>query len=280
MDTPNADNPRDELSWFRLLQLLDGVGPATARRATVALGLHVRAGDSGVFDRWPLAAAELPAAVRDFGSGLAEACRSRPAEPVSSHAHRLRDAIRPLIEFKYDDYEPRLADLDALVDAASVSGSLSDVAADHALDPPRSTGALAGPPVIDDDWLVLSTVHSAKGLEWDIVHILHAADGNFPSDMELTDEAGLEEERRLFYVAATRPRRGLNVYVPLRYHHHPRARDDRHSWSQPSRFLSERVRTHLDERSRIPERTTLGLASSGRDVASAVEADLAGLWTS
>jgi DNA helicase-2/ATP-dependent DNA helicase PcrA len=90
-------------------------------------------------------------------------------------------------------------------------------------------------------------VHSAKGLEWDVVHLLHAADGNFPSDMALGSAHGLEEERRLFYVAITRPRRALHVYVPLRYHHHVRAHDDAHSWSQPSRFLSGGVTNHFDE---------------------------------
>ena len=122
---------------------------------------------------------------------------------------------------------------------------LSDVAAEQALEPPASTGDLAGPPMIDEDWLVLSTVHSAKGLEFDAVHVIHAADGNFPSDMALGSPEGLEEERRLFYVAATRARRNLAVYVPLRYHHH-RVRDD-HSWAQPSRFLSESVRGTLVE---------------------------------
>jgi DNA helicase-2/ATP-dependent DNA helicase PcrA len=88
-------------------------------------------------------------------------------------------------------------------------------------------------------------VHSAKGLEFDAVHVIHAADGNFPSDMSLGTPEGLEEERRLFYVAVTRARKNLAIYVPLRYHHH-RVRDD-HSWAQPSRFLSDAVRSTLSE---------------------------------
>jgi DNA helicase-2/ATP-dependent DNA helicase PcrA len=129
--------------------------------------------------------------------------------------------------------------------ACSDATRLSDVAAAQALDPPASTGNLAGPPMMDEDWLVLSTVHSAKGLEFDAVHVIHAADGNFPSDMSLGTPEGLEEERRLFYVAVTRARRDLAIYVPLRYHHH-RVRDD-HSWAQPSRFLSDSVRSTLVE---------------------------------
>jgi DNA helicase-2/ATP-dependent DNA helicase PcrA len=115
------------------------------------------------------------------------------------------------------------------------------VAADVTLEPPQSASELAGPPLVDEDWLVISTVHSAKGLEWDVVHVLHASDGTFPSDMALASADGLEEERRLFYVALTRPRRALHVYVPLRYHHRPRGRDDDHLYGQPSRFLSAPV---------------------------------------
>ena len=99
--------------------------------------------------------------------------------------------------------------------------------------------------MMDEDWLVLSTVHSVKGLEFDAVHVIHAADGNFPSDMALGTPEGLEEERRLFYVSVTRARRDLAIYVPLRYHHH-RVRDD-HSWAQPSRFLSDHVRDDVRE---------------------------------
>ena len=153
---------------------------------------------------------------------------------------------------------------------------LSDVAADLTLEPPNSTGELAGRPLIDEDWLVISTVHSAKGLEWDVVHVLNAVDGNFPSDMALTTKEGLEEERRLFYVAVTRPRRALHVYVPLRFHFRPYGRDDKHTFGQPSRFLSTAVGNCFD--------TTLPAAEDRAAVASAdvgirVEVELDALWT-
>jgi DNA helicase II / ATP-dependent DNA helicase PcrA len=88
---------------------------------------------------------------------------------------------------------------------------------------------------------VLSTVHSAKGLEWDAVHVIAAYDGNFPADMSAGSEEGIAEERRLFYVALTRARRRLHVYVPARYYHRPHARDDAHGYGQASRFLSDAV---------------------------------------
>jgi DNA helicase-2/ATP-dependent DNA helicase PcrA len=114
------------------------------------------------------------------------------------------------------------------------------------LDPPLSSADYAGRPALDEDYLVLSTIHSAKGLEWEDVHVIHASDGNIPADMALSTSEGLEEERRLFYVALTRPRRSLSVYVPLRYYHRPRGRDDAHGYGKPSRFLTERLQALCD----------------------------------
>lgn len=266
-----ADNPRDQVSWFRLLQLLPGVGPTKAKRAVVALGVAEDGEDNEVLLRWPLAQAELPAAAQDAASTLADAISVGDAE-------RLRQALTPLIHANYDDAESRLNDLDALVEAAAQVPRLSDVAADHALDPPASTGDLAGPPSIDEDWLTISTIHSAKGLEWEAVHIIHAADGNIPSDMALNDRFGLEEERRLLYVAATRAKQHLRVYVPLRYHHNPRGRDDRHSWAQPSRFLTDTVRATLHDVTLVrpdemqPDRFPI------IDTISGVDAEISGLF--
>ncbi len=243
-----ADNPRDEMAWFRLLQLMPGVGPAKARRAIDALrddDGHLPLRHAEVARRWPRVCDALPRESHTMSSDLAVALDARASEPVELHAERIRQGLTPLIVASYDDPAPRLEDLGALVLACAGAARLSDVAADQTLEPPASTGDLAGPPLLDDDWLVLSTVHSAKGLEFDAVHVIHAADGNFPSDMSLATPEGLEEERRLFYVAVTRARRDLRVYVPLRYHHH-RVGDD-HSWAQPSRFLSGAVRAAMEE---------------------------------
>ena len=109
-----------------------------------------------------------------------------------------------------------------------------------------SSGDLAGPPALDDDWLVLSTVHSAKGGEWDVVHVIHAADGMFPSDLATGDPDALAEERRLLYVAVTRARNVLEVNVPLRYHHHRGRLDDRHGYAPISRFLTPAVQALMD----------------------------------
>jgi DNA helicase-2/ATP-dependent DNA helicase PcrA len=199
-----------------------------------------------------------------------------PGEAVGAHGERLRDALAPLVAGAYDNADARLADLDALTAAAHNAARLSDVAADLTLEPPNSTSDLAGNPSIDEDWLVISTVHSAKGLEWDVVHLINAADGNFPSDMALTSKDGLEEERRLFYVAVTRPRRHLHVYVPLRFHYRLRGRDDDHTLSQPSRFLSSEVAECFDTVSTARHDT---LAGATIDAGIRVEMELDALWT-
>jgi len=273
-----ADNPRDELSWFRLLQLVEGVGPVSARRAIEALGVDQPGTPAEVLLRWPLALDALPSGSRPAAATLVTALRREPDEPLAAQAERLRAALAPLVERAYENGAARLADLDALVVAANDAARLSDVAADLTLEPPSSTGDLAGPPLVDEDWLVISTVHSAKGLEWDVAHILNASDGNFPSDMALASLEGLEEERRLFYVAVTRPRRALHVYVPLRYHHRPRGRDDAHLFGQPSRFLSDPVAACFDlDRTTHTERHH-AVDGPVIDAALKVGADLDALW--
>jgi DNA helicase-2/ATP-dependent DNA helicase PcrA len=115
--------------------------------------------------------------------------------------------------------------------------------AELTLDPPASTGDLAGPPHLDDDFLVLSTIHSAKGGEWQVVHVIHASDGNIPSDMALSSADEVDEERRLLYVALTRARDTLVVSYPLRYYFRRNQLDDAHSYGQPSRFLAPATAT-------------------------------------
>jgi len=278
-----ADNPRDELSWFRIFQLLSGVGPAKARTAISRLEI---ASDGSLP---PLEPSDLPArwaqATKDFGPAarssadvLLAAILPQAGERLVTHAERLRLAVAPLIESNYQDAAARLTDLEALVQASTSAARLSEVAAEHALEPPSGTSDMAGPPVIDEDYMVISTVHSAKGLEWDAVHVIHAADGNFPSDMALSDAAGLEEERRLFYVALTRARRSLDVYVPLRFHVNRHARDDRNVWAQPSRFLTGAVAPLVDEVTHMRPDDFGVAVIKPIDTAITVDAQLNGLW--
>jgi DNA helicase-2/ATP-dependent DNA helicase PcrA len=235
-------NPADEVSWFRVLQLLEGVGPRIARRILDALELKL----ATLPEQWANASA-VPAAARADGAPLLDELAAAAASAApGTQAEVLQQALAPFIRRRYPDAEPRLQDLVLLVDAAAKAASLEQFAAELALDPPQSSADFADPPKLDEDYLVLSTIHSAKGLEWEIVHLIHASDGNLPSDMALSNRDGLDEERRLLYVALTRARRGLKIYVPVRYFHRPRGSDDASGFGKTSRFLTSEVQTLCD----------------------------------
>ncbi|HVU73503.1 MAG TPA: ATP-dependent helicase [Mycobacteriales bacterium] len=236
-----ADNPRDDIAWHRVLQLLEGVGPATARQAAESVD--------------PLAPEVLPWQAREAAGALAEGFReAHRGLPAGVRAERLRAALEPALRMRYQDAEQRLADLDALVASLAADGHtgadrsdrpLADLVAELTLDPPQSASEV-GAPFLDEDWLVLSTVHSAKGLEWEVVHLLHASDGAFPSDMACGSASAIAEEQRLFYVALTRARRELHVTVPRHWYHRPRGRDDAFSVGKKSRFLTDAVMAGFD----------------------------------
>jgi DNA helicase-2/ATP-dependent DNA helicase PcrA len=254
-----ADNPADRLSWFRWLQLLDGVGPASARRALEALEPDA-GGLVDVLARWPGAASALPAEARAPAGAVVQALRAAAGEAAAGvRAETLLAALAPIVEAHYPDGPLRLQDLGALAAAAGQASDLGRFVADLVLDPPASASDLAGPGSLDDDWLVLSTVHSAKGLEWRAVHVLALYDGNFPSDLAAGDREAVEEERRLLYVALTRAQRDLHLYAPVRYYHRPRGRDDAHGYGKLSRFLTERVQALC----RRTDRTGLGVDAAG-----------------
>jgi DNA helicase-2/ATP-dependent DNA helicase PcrA len=235
-----VDNPGNELSWFRLLQLFEGVGPANARRV---LDVLIAAPGTDPLPAWPRARERLPPAARESADSVLDALRAARSERLAGvQAERLRDALAPLIKNRYLDGAVRLQDLDQLIAAAGQATDLAQFVAELALDPPQSSADLAGPPHLDEDYLVISTIHSAKGLEWQAVHVLALYDGNFPACMAAGTSESIDEERRLLYVALTRARRELHLYVPVRYYHRPRGSDDAHGYGKPSRFLTADVR--------------------------------------
>ena len=160
--------------------------------------------------------------------------------------------LDPLIRARYPDAAVRITDLQRLADAAAAQPSLHDALAELTLDPPVSASDLAGPPRLDEDYLTISTIHAAKGLEWPIVHLPHLVDGALPSDMALGDPGGLAEEHRLFYVAITRARDHLYLYAPQRLHYHRRGRDDRHGFGQLTRFLHPEALAACDSATAAP----------------------------
>ena len=183
----------------------------------------------------------------------------------------MRTFYAPLLEAQYDHVQPRLRDLEQLEQLAGRYRTRRRMLREMALDPPNSTQDLAGPPHLDDDYLVLSTIHSAKGLEWDAVYVIHAADGNIPSDMATQNAAEIEEERRLFYVALEPGQEFLYVCCPLRYHYTPwPGMGDRHSYAQRTRFLPDSVAGWFDQRwpaaatmSRSPRSLSVGFDQPG-----------------
>ena len=226
-------NPADDLAWFRLLRLHDGIGPSHARRVLdiVASGQDVRPQD------WPQAAEAAPARSRRTLTVTLGGLAAAASGPAAAQAEAVLAILDPLVRARYPDATARLADLRRLADAAAAQPTLHDALAELTLDPPVSSSDLAGPPRLDEDYLTISTIHAAKGLEWRIVHVPHLVDGALPSDMALSDPDGLAEEHRLFYVALTRARDHLYLYAPLRLHLHRRGRDDRHGFGQLTRFL-------------------------------------------
>ena len=170
---------------------------------------------------------------------------SREPGDLASQLKRIRLFYAPLLERLYDNAGARLMDLEQLEWLAGRFADRAHFLADITLDPPTYTEDLAGPPLLDEDFLILSTMHSAKGLEWDVVFVIHAADGNIPSDMATGKLEEIEEERRLFYVALTRAKDWLYVCYPLRYYTYPRSFSDVHGYALPTRFLPRRADTPL-----------------------------------
>lgn len=236
------DNPRDELAWHRVLQLIPGIGPATARRVLTDLS----EADEAPLVRFCEGGIPVVAEARPMLIELQEAlldCATKALDP-GAQIERLLPFLQAVIERSYDDGAVRVADLEQLGDIASGYGDRSRFLAEVTLDPPQSTTEV-GPPHLDDDYLILSTIHSAKGGEWPVVHVIHAADGNIPSDMALNEPGGVEEERRLLYVALTRAKDHLSVSFPQRFYHRRFGSDGRHSYAVPSRFLTSAVE-HFD----------------------------------
>jgi DNA helicase-2/ATP-dependent DNA helicase PcrA len=241
------ENPRDEVSWFRVFQLLEGVGPATARRLVREVSLNREAVDGSLVELGMTAA--IPGPARQGLEELASVARDCGADvPPPAQLGRVRRFLEPILARRYDHADARLRDLEQLEQLAAGFPTRGRFLADLALEPPTSTAELAGPPLLDEDYLVLSTIHSAKGGEWDVVHVIHAADGMIPSDMATGDEERIEEERRLLYVALTRARDALYVYFPLRYHRRNHGYEDRYHHAQITRFLPEEIRGLFERR--------------------------------
>jgi DNA helicase-2/ATP-dependent DNA helicase PcrA len=246
------ENPRDEVSWYRLLLLLPGIGDATARAAIDSM--IAAAWESAAFGRYappPRARAAHTALV-----ALLDNLRSGPAvdeAKVATDIARVRQLYDNILRERYDKVEPRLADLDQLQTIAAGYPDRATFLSALALEPPQATQDLpTGSSREDNDCLVLSTAHSAKGKEWDAVFVIWAVDGWFPSARCLNSEEETEEERRLMYVALTRARNHLSVSYPLNAYSSRRGAE--YSLDQLCRFIDRGVRDNM-------QRVTVGAAT-------------------
>ena len=237
------ENPRDEVSWYRLLRLLPGVGDATARAAIEALVSH--AWEPMVIGsvRAPSRARPGLLAIGAMLDGMRRSQGAPAATPPSESIRQIRQFYDPILAATYDDVPPRLADLDQLETIAGGYPDRASFLAALALEPPSNTQDLAVGGDDETDALILSTAHSAKGKEWDAVFVIHAADGIFPMARVADDEAALEEERRLLYVAMTRARDQLYVTYPL--HSYATRTGADFAYGQLSRFLDPGVRATM-----------------------------------
>jgi DNA helicase II / ATP-dependent DNA helicase PcrA len=227
-----AENPRDRVAGFRILQCLPGVGPRTAGRILDQL-------DDAAAPRTPLAALTLSGLDADSWqpfAALMTGLRTRCEWPAEMAAVRLW--YEPHLERRHDDAAARGADLAQLERIAATYASRERFLTELTLDPPEATSDEAGPPALDEDYLILSTIHSAKGQEWHTVYILNAVDGCLPSDLGTGSRAEIDEERRLLYVAMTRAKEELEILVPQRFYIYQQARyGDAHVYAQRTRFI-------------------------------------------
>ncbi|MDM5178033.1 ATP-dependent helicase [Massilia sp. DJPM01] len=238
-----AQNPSGRVSGFRVVQLVPGIGAATATRLLDAVGEAAE----------PLLAIEQFAAPARSGGdwqqfvALFRALRA-PGLRWPADIELVKAWYLPHLERMHDDAQVRVADVEQLARLAGGHGSRETFLAEITLDPPEASSDRAGPPHLDEDYLILSTIHSSKGQEWKSVHVLNVVDGCIPSDMSTGNAADIEEERRLLYVAMTRAKEHLHLVVPNRFFIKQQAQmGDRHVYAARTRFISPAMLKHFEE---------------------------------
>ena len=269
-----AQNPRDRVAGFRVMQLLPGVGPSSAQAVLDAIADHPDPiAQLATLPCPPRAAADWP----DF-VGLLDNLRNRrtgwPAE-----IGLVRTWYEPHLDRIHEDAETRKADLLQLEDIAAGYPSRERFLTELTLDPPDATSGQAGVPLLDEDYLILSTIHSAKGQEWRAVFVLNTVDGCIPSDLGVGTSDDIEEERRLLYVAMTRAKDSLSVVVPQRFFMHGQsASGDRHVYASRTRFIPASLLPFFECRTWPLAGAEQTAVSGARQVRVDVGARMRGMW--
>jgi DNA helicase-2/ATP-dependent DNA helicase PcrA len=238
-----AQNPRSRMAGFRVVQMVPGIGPASATRLLDAMAEAADPHEA-------LRAFEPPAAAREEWGAFA-ALHARLCEPSLAWPADMELAkawYLPQLERMHDDAQVRKLDLEQLARLAAGYASRERFLTELTLDPPDATSDQSGPPLRDEDYLILSTIHSAKGQEWKAVHVLNVVDGCIPSDMATGTTDELEEERRLLYVAMTRAKEHLHLMVPQRFYVTQQSGGgDRHLYAGRTRFIPESMVQHFEQ---------------------------------
>jgi DNA helicase-2/ATP-dependent DNA helicase PcrA len=267
-------NPRDRVAGFRVAQLLPGIGPSSAGR------LIERIADTGDPIR-ALAAFKPPPAAAEHWAGF-EDMIGLLRRNVVGWPGELDCICRwydPHLDRMYDDAAARQGDLQQFAQIAATYPSRERFLTELTLDPPSATSDQSGPPLLDEDYLILSTIHSAKGQEWTSVFLLNAVDGCLPSDLSTGSTPEIEEERRLLYVAMTRAKDQLHVMVPQRFFTHgQRSGGDRHVYAQRTRFIPNSLLTHFDHRAWPPPKSAQAAGANPTRTPVDVGARMRGMW--
>lgn len=267
-----AQNMRDRVAGFRIMQILPGVGPSTAQTALDAVAASADPIETLTALPCPPRAADWPGFLALLGE-LRSGAAGWPAE-----IGQVRAWYEPHLERIHEDFEMRRADLVQLEDIAAGYPSRERFLTELTLDPPDATSGQAGVPLLDEDYLILSTIHSAKGQEWRSVFVLNTVDGCIPSDLGAGTSDELEEERRLLYVAMTRAKDRLDLIVPQRFFTHGQsATGDRHVYASRTRFIPTSLLTHFERRS-WPVAAAADRPGERRNVRVDVGARMRGMW--
>jgi DNA helicase-2/ATP-dependent DNA helicase PcrA len=269
-----AENSRDATAGFRVLQLLPGIGPASAKKAMAHLG------DNG-FALGELAGFAPPDAALLSWPGLCRMMR-RLRDTKTAWAGQIglvRAWYQPHLERLYDYAPSRAGDLDQLEQIGVSYPNRERFLSEVTLDPPEASGADAGRPELDEDYLILSTIHSAKGQEWDAVYVLNLVDGCIPSDMATDKPAQIDEERRLLYVAMTRAKQHLHLVQPLRFFRaHQHRFGSAHTLAPRSRFLPDDLLPLFTRRSAAAPEAVTDTPAPQPTVRVDIGARLRGMW--
>jgi DNA helicase II / ATP-dependent DNA helicase PcrA len=227
------ENPRDRVAGFRVMQLIPGIGPKTSAQVldNLALSQDVILG---------LQESRVPSGAAESWQGFLEMAESlhQRTVPWPSEFESISTWYQGHLERLYEDAQVRQIDIEQLTKIASTYPSRQRFLTELTLDPPDATSDESGAPLRDEDYLILSTIHSAKGQEWTSVTLLNAVDGCLPSDLATGNENEIEEERRLLYVAMTRAKDHLQIVVPQRFFVTQQSQfGDRHIYAGRSRFI-------------------------------------------